>query len=172
MSRTRKDRPYWVRANDPTSARRASHKHLITCIEKIGEEVVTRNGWNFKLDRWENDVPWYTRGIYRRWTEQVPCTLDIPEKTPSTWRWHGNSRPYDNDRERNDKHCNYWLQYDGDYRSGKDWKHLTNSAVRGKVKEQLNAAVRDYGSYWEDGDWDDVDVFVDSKHAGNGWYDW
>ena len=173
MSRTRKDRPYWVRVNDPNSSRRASHGHMITCHEKIGEEPVYRSvpskdGWH-----WREEVS-YNRPLFRRWTEPVPCTLDVPERRSSnSWRMAprrlGEER---NEYLRNDKHCNYWLNYDGDYVSGKSWKHLTNSAVRGKVKEQLNAAVKSYGSYWEDGDWDEVDVFVDSKHAGNGWYDW
>ncbi len=171
MSRTRKDRPYWVRVNDPGNVpRRESHQHIIVRREKIGEEVVTKTGWNHKLDRWEDNVPWYTKNLYRKWVEEIPCTIDVPEAPPSTWRstklWN------DNHWDPNAKHCNYWLRWDGDYRSGKNFKRLTHSAERGKIKTQLHNAVRDFGSYWEEDDWDEIDIHNDSKYASRGWWDW
>lgn len=172
MSRTMKDRPYWVRANDPKSPRRASHKHMITCHEKVGEEPVYRNALDKDGWHWKPEV-WYTRPLFKRWTERVPCTLNVPEKTPSSWR-HRTRRIDEsyNDKLRKDKHCNYWLIHDGDYVSGKAYKRLTHSAERGKVRTQLHNALRDFGSYWEEGDWEEVDIHNDSKYASRGWWDW
>lgn len=173
MSRTLKDRPYWVRVNDPKSSRRASHQHHVTCREKIGEEPVYRQ----KLDKdgwhWHDELI-YKRPVYRLWTEEIPCTLSRPEKSPSSWRMKHRTRTDEefNNKVLNDKHCNYWLMHDGDYVSGKDFKRLTHSAERGKIRTQLHNAVRDYGAYWEDDDWDDIDIHNDSKYASRGWWDW
>jgi hypothetical protein len=49
---------------------------------------------------------------------------------------------------------------------------LTNGAMRSKVRQQLHNAVRDYGSYCEDGAvWYDVDVAPDTKYASSCWWD-
>jgi len=167
MSRTHKDRPYWVLKNDPEMARYATHSHLVTLSELVDEEPVYRNvpdkdGWH-----WHEEV-WYTRKIYKHWTVPVDCTLDIPEEDGRVWR----KRAVTNDERLAQKNCYWWLEYYPNTRSSKDYKRLTNGTVRSKVRQQLNKAVRDLGAYWEDGDWDDIDVFVDSKYVGNGWWDW
>lgn len=190
MSRTLKDRPYWVRVNDPKSSRRQSHDHMVTCREKIGEEPVYRQ----KLDKdgwhWRDELV-YMRPVYRLWREAVPCTLEKPEEAPSTWRRSYRKTRTDeefNDKVRNDKHCHYWLNYDGDYVSGKEFKRLTHSAERSKVRTQLHNAIRDKGrwvedTFWDDYydrdtpwpddiDWDEVDIHNDSKYASRGWWDW
>ncbi len=173
MSRTLKDRPYWVRVNDPSSSRRASHTHMITCHEKIGEEPVYRevpdkDGWH-----WRKEVS-YMRPLFRRWVETVPCTLNLPERRSSnSWRMAprklGEER---NEYMRNDKHCNYWLTHDGDYVSGKAFKRLTHSAERSKIRQQLQTALTTHNYWWDDGDWNDVDIHNDSKYASRGWWDW
>lgn len=170
MSRTRKDRPYWVMKNDPEMDRYARHDHLVTLREQVGEEPVYRNvldkdGWH-----WKEEVL-YMRPIFRTWTETVDCTLDIPEEPVSIWRRKTLKGKTNEDRLA-EKNCFHWLEYYPNTRSSKDFKQLTNGAVRSKVRQQLHSAVRDYGTYWEDDDWYDVDVFVDSKHASNGWWDW
>lgn len=169
MSRTLKDRPHWVRRNDPSTEKYARHDHLITCREKIGEEPVMRrvpskDGWH-----WEDEV-WYTRPIFKRWTEKIPCTLDVPEEGPSSW-W-GKRRNRSNDELRAEKNCYWNLEYYPGGPSGKPFKHLTHSAERSKIRTQLHNAVRDFGQDWEDGDWDEVDIHNDSKYASRGWWDW
>ena len=193
MSRTLKDRPYWVRVNDPKSSRRNSHKHHVMCREKVGEEPVYRrvpdkDGWH-----WHDELL-YMRPIYRLWTEEVPCTIDMPEGSPSSWRTVKRYRTDEefNNHQRTKKNCYRSLTFDGDYVSGKDFKRLTHSAERSKVRTQLHNAVRDNGSWVEDTfwlkyfdedempeypwpeyiDWEDVDIHNDSKYASRGWWDW
>lgn len=188
MSRTRKDRPYWVMKNDPTAERYARHDHLVTLREQIGEEPVYRNvpdkdGWH-----WKEEVL-YMRPIFRTWTETVDCTIDTPEEPVSVWRRKTYART--NEERLAEKNCFHWLEYYPNTRSNKDYKRLTNGAARSKVKQQLHSAVRDYGSWveypawqwysddyydqefpWPEYiDWEDVDVFVDSKHLSRGWWD-
>lgn len=164
MSRTRKDRPYWVMKNDPTVERYASHNHLALQTELMGEEPVYHNKWG------TGEQLWYTRRLYKRWYEHVDCTLDIPEGTPSTWRLRS-PRTMTNEDRLADKNCYWNLEYYPNIRSSKDFKRLTNGAVRSKVRQQLHNAVRDYGRYWEDGDWEDIDVFEDSKYTSSHWWD-
>jgi|ERR1700741_668813 len=168
MSRTHKDRPYWVMKNDPNADRYARHDHLITLKEQIGEEPVmrrvpTKDGWH-----WTDEV-WYVRKLYRYWTVPVDCTLDVPEEPMSVWRRKTLTRT--NEDKLAEKNCFHWLEYYPNVRSSKDVKQLTNGAIRSKVRQQLHQAVRDYGSWWEDDDWYDVDIFVDSKHINSGWWD-
>lgn len=165
MSRTYKDRPYWVMKNDPNADRYASHDHKVVLYHLIGEEPVYRNvpdkdGWH-----WHQEL-WYTKKLYDKEVVNVDCTLDMPEGPGSYW-----TRPKSNEERLDSKNCHWWLEYYPNVHSSKDFKRLTNSAVRSKVKQQLNSAVRDYGSYWEEDDWYDVDVFVDSKHMSAGWWD-
>lgn len=185
MSRTKKDRPHWVRVNDPKSSRYASHHHMVTCREKIDEEPIYRRALDKDGWHWHDEVIGQ-RPIYRLWQEEVPCTLDRPVEAPSSWRQRPKTLTDDefNEHRRNDKHCNYWLNYDGDYVSGKFFKRLTHSAERGKVRVQLHNAVRDNGRWidypfldedaqeiWYE-DWEDVDIHNDSKYASRGWWDW
>lgn len=169
MSRTLKDRPHWVRRNDPTTEKYASHDHKIVCREKIGEEPIMRrvpskDGWH-----WYDEV-WYTRPLFRRWVESVPCTLDIPETGPSSW-W-GKHRNSSNEDKRQGKHCYWNLEYYPGGPSGKEYKRLTNSAIRSKVRTQLHNAVRDYGHDWDEEDWYEVDIHDGGKYVSRGWWDW
>ena len=145
MSRTLKDRPYWVLKNDPKMDRYAIHHHLITHRELVGYEPIMRT------DGLGNEVLWYMAGIYNSWSERVDCTLDLPE-SPSDSRF------------RNDKHCCYWLEYYPNIRSNKDIKQLTNGALRSKVRQQLREAILD-------GDWEAVDIHTDCKYIWYGWWD-
>lgn len=169
MSRTRKDRPYWVLKNDPSMERYASHDHLVLQTEWIGEEPVYRRALSKDGWHWEDKL-YYTRQLYKRWYVAVDCTLDIPEGTPSTWRLNY-PRVITNEDRLADKHCYWNLEYYPNVKSHKDFKKLTNGAVRSKVKQKLHTAVRDYGRYWEDGDWEDIDVFEDSKYNSSQWWD-
>jgi hypothetical protein len=148
--------------------RYARHDHVVVLREKIDEEPVMRrvpskDGWH-----WDDEV-WYTRPIFKRWSVVVPCTLDIPEEGVSVWRKKARNKT--NEDKLTEKNCFWWLEYYPNVANGNSgYKRLTNQAVRSKVKQQLHNAVRDYGYDWEDGDWDDVDVFVDSKHQSAGWW--
>lgn len=172
MSRTLKDRPYWVRVNDPRSSRYASHDHRVTCREQIGEEPVYRERPDKDGYHWHKELS-YLRPLYRLWSETIPCTLDEPEKPPTTWRWHGPRTMTDeqfNERVRSRKNCNYHLTFDGDYRSGKDFKRLTHGAERSKIRQQLQTAMTTHNCWWAD--WEDVDIHNDSKYASRGWWDY
>lgn len=167
MSRTRKDRPYWVLKQDPKMDRYATHNHLVVLQELIGEEPVYRNvpdkhGWG-----WHEEV-WYTRKLYRRTPVPVDCTLDIPEGPSHTWR----RRARTNEERLDQKNCHWWLDYYPNVRSDKYYKQLTNGAVRSKVRQKLHEAVRDHGTNWNEDDWLDVDIFVDTKQVGNNWWNW
>lgn len=169
MSRTRKDRPYWVLKNDPKMARYATHDHLVTLSEVVGEEPVyrtmpTKDGWHWQ------EVLWYTRKLYKHTRVEVDCTLDVPEGGPS--KYWGKARTKTNEERLAQKNCYWWLEYYPNVKSSKEYKRLTNGATRSKVRQQLHSAVRDLGTYWEDDDWYDVDIFEDSKHLSRGWWDW
>lgn len=183
MSRTKKDRPHWVRVNDPKSSRYANHDHMVRCREKVGEEPVYREKLSKDNWHWEKELV-YMRPVYHFWVEEVPCTIDRAEPIPSAWRTRSMSRTDEefNAHQRNGKHCHYWLNFDGDYVSGKDFKKLTHGAERSKIRTQLHNAVRDNGRWvdyfllddeenWFDA-WDEVDVHNDSKYASRGWWDW
>lgn len=171
MSRTLKDRPYWVLKQDPSMSRYATHQHHVVLREEIAEEPVyrrvpTKDGWH-----WEDEV-WYTRKLFKRWTANTDCTLDIPEGNPSSWRLRSPRPIPSNEKKLEEKNCYWWLEYYPNVRSHKDYKRLTNGAMRSKVRQQLHNAVRDYGSYCEDGAvWYDVDVAPDTKYASSCWWD-
>lgn len=168
MSRTRKDRPYWVLKSDPKMDRYATHDHIVVVYDVVGEEPIYRrvpnkDGWGY------HEELWYTRKLYKRTPVQVPCTLDTPDKPRHTWRY---SRSLTAPDRLEQKNCYWWLEYYPNVRSHKDFKQLTSGAVRSKVRQKLHEAVRDYGASTTDlDDWYDVDVFVDSKHINKGWWD-
>jgi hypothetical protein len=163
MSRTRKDRPYWVKVNDPTSPRYASHNHIVTLSEVVGEEPVYRDGYD-KHGNLVHDVLYYIRKLYKHWPAQVDCTLDRPTAPPCMTNLSKVWRSPDNDARLSAKHCEYRLIHDGDYVSGRTWKCLTNGAVRSKVRQQLHEALLNKN-------WDHVDIFTDSKYDSRGWWD-
>lgn len=59
MSRTKKDRPYWVKSNDKKEVRRASHNH-----ESLGKIVRNFRGKIVKYDE--------------------ECSLEVPQQHPSS----------------------------------------------------------------------------------------
>ena len=149
MSRTRKDRPYWVLHNDPKSPRKAHHHHLKTVREKVGEEPVYRDDFDGK------PFVWYARPLYKRWVETVECDLDKPYKQNDGF--HG-------------KNCSYYLDwYPENYRSNKSMQRLTNGALRSKVRQQLHTALICQDPN-EPANWWDVDIHSDSKYAKSGWW--
>jgi hypothetical protein len=150
-------------------ARYATHDHKVVLYHLIGEEpvyreVLDKDGWHWKRELW------YTRKLYDKEVVNVDCTLDIPEGPKSTW-YRRSGRTISNEERLADKNCYWWLEYYPNIRSNKDFKQLTNGAVRSKVRQQLHNAIRDYGRDWDEDDWYDVDVFVDSKHVSAGWWD-
>lgn len=144
MSRTLKDRPYSVLARDPSAARYSTHNHIAYKREQVGEEVITRDGYD-KNGRLIHDIPYWTRPLYKYWREDVECTLDLPETEQ--------------------KQCHWWLEYHPNGRSEKDFKRLTNQATRGKIRQQLHTALI------AELDWDEIDIYSDSKYDWYGWWD-
>jgi hypothetical protein len=190
LSRTLKDRPHWVRRNDPTVEKFAKHDHKVVLREKIGEEPVMRRAYD--RDGWHShDEVEYYRPLFKRWVETVPCTIDVPEEGTSSWRFR-RPRSLTNDELRNEKNCYWNLEYYPGGPSGKPYKRLTHGAERSKVHTQLHNAVRDNGRWVEDLfwlkyldedempdypwpeyiRWEEVDVKDDSKYASRGWWDW
>ena len=184
MSRTRKDRPYWVLKNDPKMSRRAIHEHLIPQREKVGEE-------EYNLYAWRPDIEPVVRirPLFKRWTEQVECTLDIPEKnhTVHTGSWQGART---NEEMLEGKHCEYLLDYYPNIRSNKDNKRLINKSVRAKSRSQCRQLAKKFDNVY---DWreelmwlkeftledvwyaqgidpDDWDVYADPKRTGRNWW--
>lgn len=155
MSRTRKDRPYWVLKNDPGMARFARHDHLVTIREKVGEEPVYRSALDKDGWHWHDEFL-YMRPLYGRYVEQVDCDLDVPEISGYSWR-HA-------------KNCHYWLEYYPNVKSHKEYKRLTNGAKRSKVRQVLHSAIRDNGNCTEEEYWD-VDTHTDSKYDSCYWWD-
>lgn len=126
MSRTFKDRPYWVLKNDPKMARYAVHNHLVPHRKEVGEEQYNIFSW--RKDSHDLTPIYRTRKLYKRWSEYVPCTLDIPE-----------TKDYDED-----KHCEYYLEYYPNVHSNKSAKHMVNKSTRGKVRQQCKELVGKY----------------------------
>lgn len=158
MSRTDKDRPYWVKVNDPDSDRVPYHRHVVSLVEYLGEEPVYRTGFDGR------EYFAYMHGLYSRWSEDVDCTIDRKEAPPSTWRFRF-PRKTDNDQTRNAKHCGFELRHDNWY-SGSNtryWKRKGNQAIRHKINERLNQALYELP--------DDVDIFSDSKYIRASWWD-
>lgn len=188
MSRTYKDRPYWVMKNDPHMDRYSTHDHLVTLSELVDEEPVFHNvpdkdGWH-----WHEEV-WYNRKIYKHWTVQVDCTLDVPEGGPS--KYWGRPRTRTNEERLAQKNCYWWLEYYPNVKSSKDYKRLTNGIVRSRVRQKLNKAVRSDGQWieypawrWYSDDyfdqeypwpdyiaWDEFDMPDGYRYANRGWWD-
>ncbi len=170
MSRTLKDRPYWVLKNDPTLDRYADHKHHVVFREHFADEPVYRSVLSKDGFHWEDQL-YYTRGLYKRWSVNTDCTIDVPEGTPSSWRFRSPRRIPSNEERLVKKNCSWQLNYYPNTRSNKDRKRLTNGATRSKVRQQLHNAVRDNGNWTAYVDWEDVDLVEDSKYSSSRWWD-
>jgi len=158
LSRTLKDRPYWVLKNDPKMSRYATHAHIVMQREEIGEEEYDRYPW-----RPDVDPVTHIRKLYRRWYENIPCTLDIPEQSRHARqyaRWQGR---HTNEEMLEGKYCEYWLRYYPNMKSDKAFKQLTNQAIRSRINQQLRAACHE--------DPEDVDISTDTKYNSRGWWD-
>lgn len=123
MSRTYNTRPIWVQNNDPRNKPvRISHNHSVSLREPVGTE---------EYEPYWNKGTVATRTLYRRWSEPVDCTLHVLEKTSSSWRFR-----YPRIETNEDKHCFTYLRYyPENWRSHKDMKRLTNSALRAKINQ-------------------------------------
>lgn len=185
MSRTYKTRPSWVQNNDPKGTPyKVYHTHSVVLSEVIGEEEYEPY-WDKGTTR--------IRPLYRRWIEQIDCTADVLEESPSSWRFR-RPRTQTNEDKLADKHCyKYPLWYAENWRSKREMKNLTNRALRTKINQQLTRAVKDNGHcadidavvFVADGfddegtiwkavpytNWLDIDIHTDSKYASTGWWD-
>lgn len=144
MSRTDKDRPIWVKLNDPSEDRKPYHQHFVILADYTGDIPVYRNGWNGR--------PYvaYTRGLYKRWSEGVECTLDRPETSSSSWT---------------KRHCGFEFEYHK-WCSGPQAtyaKRKSNQVIRHDVRQQLNEA-----RYVDP---DELDIYNDSKYSFPEWWD-
>lgn len=158
LSRTYSTRPYWVKLNDPKFPTKERHQHHIVKSEKIGErkyihqaEEVGRDEYGKVLYR----IPersWMVN-VRRYWTEDVPCTIDIPEVS---WREEQRLTKLGEF----DKLCDKRPLY----RNGCPCctrayaKRLSAKSQRASVNQQLHNAVRDYGWTADPDEWYDVDI--------------
>lgn len=153
MSRTRKDRPHWVRANDPKERKMRRHNHIAIRSKKIGERKfvyrpaeVVRDEYGIVIYR-TDEMSWLVN-VYDRWVEYIGCNIDEPMTKTSNWAREG---------------CwTYALDL------GYGWsRHSAKTAVsqarRHHVKQQLHVAITN-------SDWD-VDIQENPLYAKNCWWD-
>lgn len=172
MSRTYNTRPHWVKLNDPKFPTIERHQHYKIHTEYTGEQRPSL--WN----------PKYMVRDYYQWVENIPCTIDMPEVINQHWKF--NKTKLCDKRE---------LIWSCPCCSKKQYKCLTNRAVRAKIKQKLHQATvdygrscdtdlfssiqvpngfDDYGTIWESTElpnWWDVDIQVDSKYDKSYWWD-
>lgn len=148
MSRTYKTRPRWVKLNDPKFPTRERHQHHVIKREKIGEQETPLFPWNKELP-----VRYTMRPIYRRWTEIVPCTIDMPEVS---WREERHQRLNGSIEKLCDKRP---LIRDACSCCTRSYaKRLSAKSQRASINQQLHNAVRDYGWTTDTDQWYDVDI--------------
>lgn len=197
MSRTLKDRPYRIRAEDERTPRRyESHTHLIRLKEQIGEEkVVVREAveeWYGKHDVYRLPEVSYMRPVYRYWMAEKPCTIDLPMPKHGRSGWPSRSK-MTNEQLMAEKDCFYESHYwpGGRGPGSKEFQRLTNGARRTEVRKQLRNAVREFDRVYDDRElwesfglsmtledvWeaqgvdpDSVDVYTDSHYESRGWW--
>ena len=139
MSRTKKDRPYWVRVNDPREARRETHRH-----HKCGVKVDFISISGKKID---TNIPDYCtigekeKGLSSNENDLNPCYFQL------TWQY-----PASRHSPKKLRRDEYWKPMRGAER-----KYLKNAVVDyntfGEVDEDaflrektLNSAFS--GGYW------------------------
>jgi hypothetical protein len=169
VSRTYNTRPRWVKLNDPKFPTKERHQHYVVKKEQIGEEEVQLYPWRIDLP-----VKTYMRPLYRRWSEVVPCTIDIPEvhwMQERTRELKSNIEKLCERRELFTQGCSCC--------SRRITKQMTNGALRSKVSQAMHSAIRDFGK-WEilpldeieyNEDWLDVDINPTSKYDSPYWWD-
>lgn len=153
MSRTLKDRPHWVRANDPRERKQTHHNHITIHSEKVGEEKYVHSPEEVVRD--ENGYVLYRLperswmlDVYRKWVEYLDCNINEPMTKDNSWGREG---------------CwTYALDL------GYGWprhkaKQAVSQARRHNVKQQLRLAVLN-------DDWD-LDINENPLYAKNCWWD-
>lgn len=169
MSRTYNHRPRWVKLNDPKFPSIERHQHHVVKSEKIGERKYIRTPASVARDEygkvvWRQEEYSWKVPVYRRWTENVPCTIDMPEVS---WM-HARQKARNGDRE---KLCDKReLIWSCPCCTRRDKKQMYSRAMRGKVNQQLHSAVRDYGWTTEADEWYDVDI-TEKHKSYNEWWD-
>jgi hypothetical protein len=153
LSRTRKDRPYWVRANDPKERKTYHHNHIVIHREKVGERKYTYTPETVERDEfgrvtWRSPERSWMIAVYNRWAEYVGCSIHEPMTKGSNWGREG---------------C-----YTRTLELGYGWpRHYAKKAVsqarRHNVTQQLHLAVTNK-------DWD-VDILENPLYAKNCWWD-
>jgi hypothetical protein len=184
MSRTRKDRPYWVRSNDSKERREAVHNHLRHRREYVRTDVTTippKYVWDWDEMRYYK-IPERQESVHvwDRWTEEVPCNIDEP-MTHTHNRWRDGCKYYATD-------IGYgWPRHGA--------KKAVSQARRHNVKQQLKQAINymghhvdtdpnsaievpngydDWGTIWrwaEVDNWWDVDIEENPLYAKAMWWD-
>lgn len=161
MSRTYNHRPHWVKLNDPKFPVIERHQHYVVKREKIGMGIRTRNKW-VGGDKYIEEVE-YEYPLYRRWSEAVPCTIDIPEISWAREKNRDKNSPLEKlcDKRELISSCPCCS------RAGA--KRSTNRAQRARIHRQLHNALRDFGhncdtdpaasSDWPDGFDDDGTIW-------------
>lgn len=140
MSRTDKDRPYRIKIQDETLARRERHDHrprVVACI--TDEEKVTerRRHW---LHRDIETTRTYTKRTYYNGSIPVECDIDVPDDY-SRRRWGVNRCGYELSGE-----PKYWHTT-----APREFRNSLTRTNRRKVKHAAHEAARDYN---ENGDTD------------------
>lgn len=158
MSRTYSTRPEWVKLNDPKFPTKERHQHHRIMREPTGNMV------EYVTHRWTGDIfnleP-IVRLIpeYRIWTENIDCTIDIPEQPYQHWKYNKtklcDKRPLYRDS------CPCCTRAYA--------KRLSAKAQRASINQQLHNAVRDLGKTDDPDQWYDVDI---TPGASEDWKFW
>lgn len=166
MSRTYNTRPQWVKLNDPKFPTRESHQHHVVQSKKIGEGKYIHTPAYVERDEngrvvWRQEERSWPISLYARWTENVPCTIDLPE------------RPWRESRNYSEKRCDKrpLIGYGCSCCSRRFAKKLSSQAQRATINQQLHNAVRDYGRSADPDNWYDVDINHMSVNEDWKWWD-
>lgn len=149
MSRTYKTRPEWVKLNDPKFPTKERHQHIRVMREPTGRKIVESvEHWTY-VDGWPKLVTeQMERTEYKIWSENIDCTIDLPEQPYQHWRF--------NKTKLCDKRPAYRVGCTCCSRSYS--KRLSAKTQRVSINQQLHNAVRDYGWTTDPNEWYDVDI--------------
>lgn len=152
MSRTRKDRPYWVRSNDPKERRSEVHNHLRQHREKVGEEKYIHTPAHTVRDEYGRFlcyVPEYSWmvNVYKRWVEVAECNVNEPITRDPRWR----------------EGCKFYAED-----VGYGWpRHAAKTAVSQARRHNMRQELHTMLLY---GDWD-LDINENPLYSKNRWWD-
>ncbi len=157
MSRTDKDRPYWVKTNDPHENRYIWHDHrprVIRCIS--GEREVEWTSYDYMTGKYRVAGTRTERTFYRG---SIPVECDLAPTPKSK-------------RERRGARCSYEV-LGPDYRKywqgspPKWWADMMNhNPMRRDSRDVLREVVKEYNS---NGECDDPELYTPHRHTG--WWD-